>query len=241
MACTDHSSTSQCTSHLATTTCTSHLATTTCTAHSNTTPCTSHSATTICAAHTATSSCPVHSTLGCPSHAGKIAPVTPTSWTDPSLTGVPIKSQHINELRTAIANENVRRSAGASIPAAVSVGGTVDNATIIAMRTALNLFGPWSAHASLNLTNLEEGDLVQNEQIESLRSGVNTFESQCACNCNYACTCQCDYVCTCNCNYACTCQCNYGCTCQCNYGCTCQCNYACTCQCNYACTCNCNY
>ena len=141
MACNDHSNTSLCTLHSFTTLCIMHASTVdciahnsvvSCAAHNSGVPCNSHVIGTSCISHSITTLCPTHSTLGCPSHAGRINPVAPTVWTDSVLTM--IKAIHINELRLAILNESGRRSAPGVPPPAVSAGGQVTNETI---RTSL--------------------------------------------------------------------------------------------------------
>ena len=224
--------------------CTAHSNTTTCTGHTNLPSCSGHAATIACTAHSVTTSCPGH--VGgsdvCPTHTGRIDPVTPTVWTDPGLTTqFQIKAVHINELRTAILNEAGRRGEPGVPPPAVSAGGVINNETILELRSAIATLSPgWAYPGDLANSVLEDGDQIRDEPIVALRDRMNFLESECVCNCNYGCSCQCDYTCTCKCNYACTCQCNYACTCQCNYACTCNCNYPCTCDCNY-CTCDCDY
>ena len=230
--------------------CTNHTNTTSCEGHVNASPCTNHSTGTECASHVATGSCDAHSVSGtecishtgeCLSHGGYIPPSTPTDFVeDIQDTQTKIKASHVNELRDAIAVELARRSTVFSLPGDVNIGDVIDNDVFIQLRDALVAASPWNYGSSVG-DDMEDADMVDGSAMRTLRGRLNTLETSCVCDCNYACTCQCNYDCTCNCNYACTCNCNYDCTCQCNYACTCQCNYSCTCNCNYPCTCNCNY
>jgi len=181
-----------------------------------------------CTGHTNASSCGGH-TNSCPAHGGYIAPVTPSTWTDPTITAglTTVKTDHHNELRTAITNELTRRSnSWPTDPGAVNASSSIEYLHIRRLRDGIDAAKTWTWPSYLADDNTGSDDDIEAQQYTAMRSQVNSIEAECVCDCNYACTC--------NCNYACTCQCNYACTCNCNYSCTCNCNYACTCNCNYS-------
>jgi len=161
-------------------------------------------------------------------------PANQTLWTDPTInTAIKVKAVHINELRTAIQNEQTRRhTTPVDFGTDVTTGDTVKASDTQALKDEIEALFPFTGSWAYNYTTISK---IEGGILSEVRYNLNDAENNCLCNCNY-CTCQCNY-CTCDCNY-CTCDCNY-CTCDCNY-CTCNCNY-CTCNCNYACTCNCNY
>jgi len=186
-----------------------------------------------CTGHTTPSSCEDHSNT-CLSNVQGIYPESPTVWTtQPLTTSTKFITTHHNELRNAIDDELIRRSQSwPTDPGTVATTNIIESNHVRQLRNGVNAAKAWTWPSYLDDPDTEVGDLIQVDQYNAIRSQVNTMETECVCDCNYACTCQCNYNCTCDCNYACTCNCNY-CTCNCNY-CTCNCNYSCTCDCNYS-------
>ena len=152
-----------------------------------------------------------------------------TVFTDPALIpGDIVREYHINELRTAINREYVRRSKpDANLGVVKYVGDVIKRDEFLFVVDKVNalLNYSWSS-------GVRTDPLIEAEHVRELQTNVNIEETKCLCHCDY-CACQCNY-CTCDCNY-CTCDCNHSCTCNCNYT-----TYTCTCDCNHACTCNCN-
>lgn len=195
------------------------------------------------------SGCPYHSSVGCNGHTSTgcyghtIGPCTghdgftggyypcPTNtptWTDSPLTETTlVKSIHINELRTEINAERVRRGYSTyDFGSTVTDTDLTDSGDVSVLRTVMDSAIPGLSWVWNTPTYVQMGELDRKEPTTETRTNLEGAMLECPCHCNYSCTC--------NCNYSCTCQCNYSCTCQCNYSCTCQCNYSCTCQCNYS-------
>lgn len=179
-----------------------------------------------------TPSCPSNYTGGVGD--GQPCTVNVTTWTAPTdLNGTIIYKIYLNEMRTAINDEESRRQGTITdFGVAEVTGNPLYTVKWSVIRDALNTLEAWtntypgvkSGYKTFTWTYAypTQGNIITDEMAEEFRSKINDAEDDCLCDCNY---------CTCNCNY-CTCNCNY-CTCNCNY-CTCNCNYACTCNCNYS-------
>lgn len=150
----------------------------------------------------------------CALHPGYIGPVTPTSWTnDPVDTGIRVKDDHFNELRSAIQDELDRRSLAEQTtypdPGAVNTDDTIYYQHYRYVRNQIIKASGYTWDPdSVDSTVLNAGEHILAESTNDMRDETNVLEAVCICNCNYSCTCNCNY-CTCQCNYACTCQCNY--------------------------------
>ncbi len=142
----------------------------------------------------------------CPTHVGYEPAVTPTVWTDPTLTqGEEVKSIHHNELRTAIIAELGRWGKTWPVdPLAVAIEDPVSYLHVRRLRDGINAATTWTWPSYLNDTETEIDDAILKDQYNGMRTRVNAIEATCACDCNYACTCNCNYACTCDCNYTCT-------------------------------------
>ena len=164
-------------------------------------------------------------TPACPSNYGPGGDGHPctsnlTPWTEPAdLNNSEIMAVHLNELRTAINEEQIRRQISqTSFGSAVASGTSITAAQWVTIRNAINTLKTFSWSSGVPSV----GAIIADDLVEECRAKVNDAEDDCLCHCNY---------CTCNCNY-CTCYCDH-CTCDCDY-CTCDCAYSCTCDCAYA-------
>ena len=150
----------------------------------------------------------------CPGHAGYKPAGTPATWTnDPIGTLDDVAFDDFNELRLQWYYEAVRWSTypgswPSPDPGYVGTSHTVYHTHYRWLVDILNTITGGLDRTYLTDAVLNDGQNIQDESTEALRTHLNYLRSLCVCNCNYACTCNCNY-CTCNCNHACTCNCNY--------------------------------
>jgi len=135
-----------------------------------------------------------------------------TSWTDSTITAgtTKIRKTHIDELRTAASNEEVRRGGG-SISWSETITADVTKARkthVDELRDACQLINDTDCSTDTQpATSWTEDPIitagttkVRKPHIDELRAYVNIAEDMCLCDCDGHCACHCD-ACGCDCDW----------------------------------------
>lgn len=119
-----------------------------------------------------------------------------TAWTDPTVTaGVTVvKKQHINELITALQNQQARRGVAVT---SFTIGNQILASHINDLRTAAYAIKAFSISESVNV-----GTIIRKVHIDEIRAVINsledapTYRSDGVSDCSSACTGLCAASCT---------------------------------------------